>query len=271
MGFINSCTFESILSIIGKKNSSKELWEALESSLSSKERSRVSDLLRQLHTAMKGIMSTDEYVNFFKKLTEELALASYPIDDVCLMFAFLRGLGLDYMHFNISMNANLENLTFDKLRMNLKSHEACLTFYNHGSSNNHFPPMSNSNVMAPQQQNKNNRNFAQHKGENQNDYNNRGGRHNRGRGKNWKGNKYTPRCQICGLWGHQGRECRERLNTQNFPALQQQHSTPQAYVIYQNAPTQSSMMSCPQNFMHQAGAGAQSQVHTGGARYPDRG
>ena len=222
MGFINSCTSESIISIIGKKNSSKELWDALESSLSSKGRSRVSDLLRQLHTAMIGSMSTDEYVNFFKKLNEELAVAGYPIDDVSFMFAFLRGLGPDYIHFNISMNANLENLTFDKLVMNLKAHEACLTFYNHGSSNNQFPPMANNTVMAPQQENKNignNRNSAQHKVENQNDYNNCRGKHNRGRGKNWNDKKYTPRCHICGLWGHRGRECRERLNTQNFPTL----------------------------------------------------
>ena len=113
MGFINSCTSESILSISGKKNSSKELWEALKSSLSSKGRSRVSDLLQQLHTTMKGSMSIDECVNFFKKLTEELVVVGYPVDDVSMIFAFLRGLGLDYMHFNISMNVNLENLTYD--------------------------------------------------------------------------------------------------------------------------------------------------------------
>ena len=42
-------------------------------------------------------------------------------------------------------------------------------------------------------------------------------------------------------------------------------------MIYQNTPAQSSTISGPQNFVHQAGAGAQSQVHTGGAWYPDSG
>ena len=42
-------------------------------------------------------------------------------------------------------------------------------------------------------------------------------------------------------------------------------------MIYQNAPAQSSTMSGPQNFVHQAGAGAQSQVHTGGTWYSDSG
>ena len=161
---------------------------------------------------MKGTMSTDEYVNFFKKLSKELAIVDYLVSDVSMMFVFLRVLGPNYMHFNISMNANLENLTFDKLVMNLKAHEACLSFYNHWSSSSHFPPMENNTVMAHQQQNKNIGNkstFAQHKGGYQNDYDNRGGRHNRDRVKNWNKKK-------CCLWGHQGRECRERLNTQNF-------------------------------------------------------
>ena len=39
-----------------------------------------------------------------------------------MMFAFLRGLGHDDIHFNISMNANLENLNFEKLVTNLKTH-----------------------------------------------------------------------------------------------------------------------------------------------------
>ena len=66
ISFINSCVSESIISSIGKRNSAKELWEALESSLSSKGRSRGSDLQRQIHTATKGNTTTNEYINMFK-------------------------------------------------------------------------------------------------------------------------------------------------------------------------------------------------------------
>ena len=143
ISFINSCVSESILSSIGKRNSAKGLWEALESSLSSKGRSRVSDLQRQIHTATKGNMTTDEYINMFKRLSEELSIVGYPVHDMSMMFAFLRGLGHDYIHFNISTNANLENLNFEKLVTNLKTHEACLSFYNQGNSSSSFPPMAN--------------------------------------------------------------------------------------------------------------------------------
>ena len=61
-----------------------------------------------------------------------------------------------------------------------------------------------------------------------------GVRNSRGRGRN--GGRYTPRCQICGQFGHRAQECRERFN-RNFygwqnPAINPQpnpQSSPHAY------------------------------------------
>ena len=57
------------------------------------------------------------------------------------------------------------------------------------------------------------------------------GRNNRGRGRN--GGRYTPRCPLCGQYGHRVLECRERFNRtfhghQHAPATQNSQ-TPQAY------------------------------------------
>ena len=162
----------------------------------------MSNLQRQIHTATKGNMTTDEYLNMFKRLSEELSIVGYPVDDMSMMFAFLRGLGHDYLHFNISMNSNLENRNFEKLVTNLKTHEACLSLYNQGNCTNSFPPMSKQ-VQASQEHKgvTNNQPPTQNKGGYQNYNGNRGGRQNRGRDRGWNNNRYGPRFQIYGLWG----------------------------------------------------------------------
>ena len=237
ISFINSCISKSVLFSIGKRNSAKELWEALESSLSSKGISKVSDLQCQIHIATKGNMTTNEYINMLKRLSEELSIVGYLVDYMSMMFAFLRGLGHDYIHFNISMNSNLENLNFKKLVTNLKTHEACLSFYNQVSSSNSFPPMANQVQLYQEHKGvTNNQPPTQNRGGYQNYNSNRGGRQNRGRGRGWNNNRSAPKCQICGLWGHRGRECREHLNVHSFLAFQclANPSAPHAYMTYKN-------------------------------------
>ena len=67
------------------------------------------------------------------------------------------------------------------------------------------------------------------------------GRNNQGRGRN--GGRYTPRCQLCGQYGHRVLECRERFNRmfhghQHAPAAQNAQAPPQAYnVNFSTLPT----------------------------------
>ena len=58
------------------------------------------------------------------------------------------------------------------------------------------------------------------------------GKNNRGRSRN--GGRFTPRCQLCGQYGHRVLECRERFNRmfhghQNAPTVQNSQTVPQAY------------------------------------------
>ncbi|CAA6674840.1 unnamed protein product [Spirodela intermedia] len=115
LGFINSSLSEIILSKLGQKTTTKELWTAIQKTYSSSDRSRIMDLQRHLHNFVKGDSCIEEYIQRFKRLAEELALAGKLVEEISQICVFLRGLGPKYSTFDISINANLNHLTFEDI------------------------------------------------------------------------------------------------------------------------------------------------------------
>lgn len=54
---------------------------------------------------------TKEYIKMFESIADELSSARHLIE-VSIIFAFLRGFGTHYIPFTISINADLNHLTF---------------------------------------------------------------------------------------------------------------------------------------------------------------
>ena len=205
LSFLHSTISEAIIHVISKSISSKDAWTALEKHFNSKNASRIMDLQRQFYNFSKGNSITDDYVKSFKAIVESLAAVGQPVPEAAMIFAFLRGLGTDYENFVVSTNANIGHLGFEDIITNLKGHDAYLAYQKSlPSSLSSFPPMANisqvNNSSVKDQPRNSNGNSTKNYW-----YNNRG--HGRGRQ-----NRYPPRCQICSLFGHRARECREFIS-----------------------------------------------------------
>ncbi|CAA6653455.1 unnamed protein product [Spirodela intermedia] len=57
-------------------------------------------------------MSTYDYIKHFKRISEELSTASHLVDVPSMIFAFLHSLGPQYISFTVSINANINHLSF---------------------------------------------------------------------------------------------------------------------------------------------------------------
>lgn len=122
----NSSLSEIVLSKLSQKTTAKELWMAIQKTYSSSDCFRIMDLQHRLHNFVKGDSSIEEYIQGFKRLTEELALASKLVEETHQICVFLRGLGPKYGTFDISINANLFHFTFEDIISNLRSHEVTI-------------------------------------------------------------------------------------------------------------------------------------------------
>ncbi|CAA7387678.1 unnamed protein product [Spirodela intermedia] len=57
-------------------------------------------------------MSTYDYIKHFKRISEELSTANHLVDVPSMIFAFLHSLGPQYISFTVSINANINHLSF---------------------------------------------------------------------------------------------------------------------------------------------------------------
>ena len=201
---------ETIIPCVVGKTTAKEAWEALNKHCSSSNPSRIMHLHNRLHNSSKGTRSIPEYVQEIRRTCDELAAVGYPMQEGVSIYALLRGLGPTYSAFNAGITSNLHNLTFEDVVAQINSHDELLNSINPSKENttSDFPPIANQTQVS-----------GSDRGRGRN-----GGRNNLGRGRN--GGRYTPRCQICGQFGHRAQECHERFN-RNFYGWQNSAINPQ--------------------------------------------
>ena len=210
LSILVSSLSENVLPCVVGKTTSKEAWEALNKHCSSSNPSRIMHLHNKLHNTFKGTHLVAEYVQDIRRTCDELAVVGHPVQEIVSIYALLRGLGSTYSAFNAGITSNLHNLTFEDVIAQINSHDELLNFVNPSKETvvSEFPPAANQTQLS-----------APDRGRGRN-----GGRNGRGRGCN--GGRYTPRCQICGQFGHRAQECRERFN-QNFYGWQNSAPSPQ--------------------------------------------
>ena len=223
LAIITSSLSESVLPILVGKNTAREAWEAINRNFSGKSKSRIMELQTRLHNLRKDTMTVDDYVQLVRSLGDELWVSGSMMNEHDLTFALLRGLGSTYNPFFASTSPLLDSLTFDDVACNLKTYESHLQRQSEEHKTHIFPPTAHITQTGQSEQGYN-----------------RGGRTNRGRGRNQGRN--TPRCQLCFKPGHRVVNCYERFNRDFVqPPWQTNHATgrtitptPQANMIITN-------------------------------------
>ena len=178
LSILVSSLSENVLPCVVGKTTSKEAWEALNKHCSSSNPSRIMHLHNKLHDTSKGTRSVSEYVQDIRRTCDELAVVGHPVQESVSIYALLRGLGSTYSAFNVGINSNLHNLTFEDVIVQINSHDELLNFINPPKETvvSEFPPVANQTQLS-----------ASDRGRGRN-----GGQNGLGRGRN--GGRYTPRC-----------------------------------------------------------------------------
>ena len=220
LSLIVTSLFESVISCVVGKNTAKEAWSALVKHCSSTIPSRIMHLHNRLHSTSKGTLSISNFVQDIQRICEELAAAGHPVQETVTIYAMLRGLGSSYSAFCAGISSNLTNLCLDDVIAQINSYDELMKFSNSTKDTGSvdFPPSANQVQTT-----------SSDRGRGRNN-----GRNNRGRGRN--GGRYTPRCQLCGQFGHRVLECRERFNRmfhghQHASIAQNTQASPQAYNV----------------------------------------
>ena len=104
IGWILASLSEKLVSTIYGLETSKQVWNALQTRFSSQSRSRIAHLKRQLQMLTQGSKTCSEYLDNAKNLADQLAAAGKPVDDQDLISFLLGGLQTSYTPFVTSFN-----------------------------------------------------------------------------------------------------------------------------------------------------------------------
>ncbi|KAL5716184.1 hypothetical protein ACHQM5_017910 [Ranunculus cassubicifolius] len=119
LGWLLSSLSESALAHVVGLNTSKEVWESLAPHYSSKARSRVAYLKRELQNMRKGSKTMAEYYRHAKHIANSLTAAGNPISDSDLQQTILAGLYSAYDSIVTVLTATVTDLHMDDFYSNL--------------------------------------------------------------------------------------------------------------------------------------------------------
>jgi hypothetical protein len=102
---------------------SSALWKTLLTMFASQVRARVMQIYFQLATVKKGNTSITEYFQTIKTLSDTLAAAGQPLNDLESVSFLLKGLGSEYDPFVTSVTTRVDPLSIDELYGLLLAHE----------------------------------------------------------------------------------------------------------------------------------------------------
>ncbi|KAF2315201.1 hypothetical protein GH714_038411 [Hevea brasiliensis] len=104
----------------------KDAWMKLETIFSSRTRTQVMQLQKQMKHLKKGTDSIDSYMRRAKTLFDQLAVLQAPVTEDSLVSDILEGLSSEYRPFVRAIEARNESIGFDELYALLLSEETQL-------------------------------------------------------------------------------------------------------------------------------------------------
>ena len=94
-GIIGSISL-NLLALVSASETSYQAWIKLEKTYANKSRTRILSLHDSLMKVKKNSQSIVEYMQSIKKITDDLTLVRYPLNDDELVIHVLNGLGSEY-------------------------------------------------------------------------------------------------------------------------------------------------------------------------------
>ncbi|CAA0837847.1 Unknown protein, partial [Striga hermonthica] len=237
---------ENLLVMMVGKNTSKEIWQAVESNYSGQSKARLMQFKLQLQTLKKGNLPMREFLSQVKACCDALGTACEPLSEQNHILHILGGLGQEYNAVVVVVTTRIEAYTLNEVHSMLLSLESRMDLQTQPTIN--LDGSSPSAHYASQNTGNNNKGSTNQggnqfhnsqsqnpfgRGNNHNNFSTRGrGRNARGRGgRNFRGNFRTP-CQLCGLSNHTADRCFHRYDSTypgptNLQAQVAQASPPQ--------------------------------------------
>ncbi|KAL5722651.1 hypothetical protein ACHQM5_006144 [Ranunculus cassubicifolius] len=225
LGWLLSSLSETVLAQVVGLNTSRDVWVALERHYSSKSKSRILHLRRELHNLKKGSKTMQQYFLQAKQIADNLAASGNKLSDVDLQYTILTGLDSSYDSVVTSLTANISDMSLEEFYSHLLSFEMRLEDQN---AIPHSTPMANvahkNNNYSHPNNSTNNSGRQYHRGSSsrQSNY------PNRGPNKPMPAPRSTSEgpCQLCGRKNHSVFKCWYRFDRSFYPHVE----TPKAFV-----------------------------------------
>ena len=138
----NSLSEAVIFTIVGKKTA-KDAWEALNNNYSSRSKSRIMNLQGRLHNIKKENMSLESYIQIMRTIGDEFQACEHNIEQSDLTCAILNGLGQEYNSFYVSINPQLDHLSYEEVITSLNSYDLHISKQIEDKTTKEFPPSAN--------------------------------------------------------------------------------------------------------------------------------
>ncbi|CAA0834944.1 Unknown protein [Striga hermonthica] len=140
------------------KNSSQDIWQALESNFSGQSKARLMQFKLQLQTLRKGTMSMREFLSQVKACCDALGTAGEPVSEANHILHILGGLGAEYNAVVVAVTTRIEPYTLNEVYAMLLSLESRMDFTSQPSVN--IDGSNPSTHFASQGGTNNNNNFS---------------------------------------------------------------------------------------------------------------
>ncbi|KAL5700957.1 hypothetical protein ACHQM5_026347 [Ranunculus cassubicifolius] len=201
--------------------SSREVWVALDQHFSSKSKSRILHLRRELHNVKKGSKSMQQYFLQVKQLADNLAASGNKISETDLQYTILTGLDSSYDSIVASLTAGVSTMSMDDFYSHLLTFELRLEEQVSIAQPQPIANVAQKNTQNYRPNNSNKKFFrgSSSKTPNQN---------NRGYHQRMSPSRSSIEgpCQLCGRNNHSVFNCYHRYDRSFYPHVE----TPKAYI-----------------------------------------
>ena len=128
LNWINLILSKKVLPTVYGLDTSKQVWNTLETKFANDSRSRIANLKRQLLSLHQGSLTCSNYIQSAKLYSDQLAAVGKPIPNDDLIFFFFNGLNLSFNTFvtTVSLLTREKQLTLDDFQEELINHEMLL-------------------------------------------------------------------------------------------------------------------------------------------------
>jgi histone deacetylase 1/2 len=226
-----------------------EVWESVHAMFSAQSRANIRHLRRQLQSLRKEDMTASAYMHKMKALSDAMAAAGTVVPDEDLIDYIVTGLGSSYSAVAASLNFRTTPISYAEFYASVLQFEAMQVQQAQaegwsssanaaarpgpGNGARPRPPDQYQGGGGSYQGGGNRGGYGNGGGQGRGNggYGNGGGYANprndgggRGRGNGGRNNggggggggrngrRFRPQCQLCGIWGHEAYDCRNRFN-----------------------------------------------------------